>query len=231
MTKLPIVQYIQQYSAYSRRKVLEFMEKGRIKCNGIKIYDLKFLIEPGIDEIWIGGQKVLAQKNLLYIALNKPKGIITTMNDPKNRPSIKRFLEPISKSLVPVGRLDKETSGLIVATNDGHFSQRLMHPSFELQKRYLVFLDKAVNKAILEQLTAGFFLEDGPIQCKNIIQHKARQLELSISEGRNRIIRRLFDFLGFKVLELHRVAIGTIHLGNLAAGEWRELSVEELASF
>ena len=230
MTKLPIVQHIQQHSAYSRRKVLEFMEKGMVKCNGLKIYDLKYLIDPNQDSVWLGGQKILPQKRLLYIALNKPAGIITTMDDPKNRPSIKHLISSISNTLVPVGRLDKDTEGLIIITNDGHFAHQLMHPSFELKKRYAVTLDKAVNKAVLEQLAAGFFLEDGPIQCFDIQQHKARELDISISEGRNRIVRRLFEFLGFKVIALRRLAIGPVQLGKLAPGDWRELSDQELAA-
>ena len=178
--------------------------------------------------------RVQLDTTIITIALNKPKGVVSTMHDPEGRPTIAQFVANREERLFHVGRLDAETEGIILLTNDGELANRLSHPSHGVSKTYLAHLDGRVPPSLGGRLLRGIELEDGPVKLEkfNIVQvtPQASLVEVSLHEGRNRIVRRLFEEVGYPVTALVRTSIGPIRLGDLKPGRTRVLSKTEVGS-
>jgi len=214
----------------SRRQIFAWLNAGKIKVNGTAAVEPGMLIDPLKDRIQVNGELVLQSTPNLYIKFHKPKDVMCTMNDPKNRRSIAGLIRAIDPTVVPVGRLDKESAGLIILTNDGDFAHHISHPKFIIPKTYVVTLNREPTSVHLARLSSGFFLEDGEVQFQKVQKVGRCQYAVTITYGRYRIVRRAFDHLGYTVLDLLRIAIGDVQLGKLKAGEHGTLSAPERRS-
>jgi len=220
-------------AAPSRRKAEALIEARRVAVNGETA--ALGLSVSGDEEILLDGLRILLPSTHSYFALNKPSGYLTTLKDEpdKNRPTVADLM-PRIPGLVPAGRLDAETTGLLILTDDGPLAHRITHPSSEIEKEYRLTLQNPVPAKTLEALAAGPLLEDGPMTPPTIsnIQNRPRTttLHLTIHEGRNRIIRRACAAVGLNLLSLRRVRVGPVLLGGLAEGEHRPLTEAELGA-
>jgi 23S rRNA pseudouridine2605 synthase len=182
--------------------------------------------------IRVSGKRLPPVSDLVYLVLNKPTGVVSTMSDPEGRRTISDLVEHRAERLFHVGRLDTDTSGLLLLTNDGDFAQRMAHPSYEVDKTYVAEVAGELSKDTVQRLLAGVTLEDGPVtvsQARTIAAARDKSIvELVIHEGRNRIVRRLLDEVGHPVRKLTRTAIGPVSLGSLKPGHLRELTLDEL---
>ncbi len=215
----------------SRREAERWIDAGEVLLNG-HVASVGDKADPSRDEITVRGIKLAAAQRKLYYALNKPRGFVTTMKDPQGRPTIARFTRSVKERLFPVGRLDMNSEGLLLLTNDGELSQLLQHPRHKVAKTYLVKVGGRLSRAAQKQLAAGVVLDDGPTapaQVENVrFSNKNTWFELTIHEGRNRQVRRMCQAVGYQVSALKRIRIGNIALGDLAVGEMRQLTVAEL---
>jgi len=216
----------------SRRKCEELMLAGEVEVDGEVVTRLGTKVDPATAVIRVSGTRLPPASPNVYLVLNKPRGVVSTMSDPQGRRTLGDLVADRPERLFHVGRLDTDTSGLIVLTNDGDFAQRLAHPSYEVDKTYVAEVDGEVSKATLRTLREGVTLEDGPVtvsKVRVVQQGKGKSIvELVIHEGRNRIVRRLLDHVGHPVKRLTRTAIGPVRLGRLPEGELRELTRDEL---
>jgi 23S rRNA pseudouridine2605 synthase len=213
----------------SRRGADELIADGRVTING-KLSRLGAVVDPSVDRVSVDGRRIPARAVSVTIVLNKPVGVVTTRSDPYQRRTVMDLIEPIP-GLVPVGRLDADSRGLLVLTTDGDLAHAVSHPRHGVTKRYLATLDRAVSAEQLAQLTAGVDLEDGPARA--IAARPADSdsvVEVVMAEGRKREVRRLFAAIGYEVRDLVRVAVGPLELGALAEGEARTLRPAELSS-
>jgi 23S rRNA pseudouridine2605 synthase len=226
---------LSQAGIASRRKAEELIQAGHVTVNGTVITELGSKADLERDHIKVNNKLLRAPKRHTYIALNKPKGCVTTMSDPEGRPTVMHLLRGVKERVFPVGRLDYNSEGLLLLTNDGEFAQRMAHPSYEVDKTYVAEVDGRVSKTTVEQLLAGVELDDGPVTVSTArvvgqgVQDRSI-IELVIHEGRNRIVRRLLDHLGHPVRKLTRIAIGPVQLTGLKAGELRDLTNDELGA-
>jgi 23S rRNA pseudouridine2605 synthase len=211
----------------SRRKAESLIVEGRVKVNGKIVRTLGSKINPEKDKVEVDGSPLSSKMTKLYIAFYKPRGVLSTMSDPAGRPSLGDIFKDSTTRLFHVGRLDKESEGLIILTNDGIWANRLIHPSNGVLKRYEVLLDEELSPSDLRRLEKGIRLPDGAVRVDRIVK-RGPWVEMDIHEGRNQIIRRVFDSLGYEVIALKRTRIGSIHLGELPPGRWRNLSSVEL---
>jgi len=219
----------------SRREAEKWIEDGRVTVNGAVVKKLGSQADPARDKIKVNG-KLISRPRQLYYLFHKPTGLITSIRDPQGRPSLGDWLESLGKRgrLFPVGRLDFNSSGLLVLTNDGELAQRLMHPRYGVRKGYRVKISACPAERELARLRKGIRLEDGitaPARVR-VLQalKKNAWLEVEIGEGRYREVRRMFRALGYFVEKLIRVRLGPILLGALAPGEIRPLSVQEITA-
>jgi 23S rRNA pseudouridine2605 synthase len=216
-------------AAPSRRKAEKPILAGRVTVNG-EIATLGAVVTPE-DEIEFDGRAVRLPEANIYLALNKPAGYLTTMNDDRGRPTVAHLMPEVT-GLVPAGRLDAATTGLLILTNDGSLAHRITHPSSEIDKQYRLTLENPVPSAALAALTAGPILEDGKMHAPELTNlSRAREtttLDLTIHEGRNRIIRRACMAVGLALISLHRMRVGPVTLGDLPEGEYRALTPTEL---
>ena len=223
-----------QSGVASRRKCEELMLAGDVEVDGEVVTRLGTKVDPTTAVIRVRGKRLPPVSAHVYLVLNKPRGVVSTMSDPQGRPTLTDFVADRPERLFHVGRLDTDTDGLILLTNDGDFAQRLAHPSYEVDKTYVAEVEGVVRRATLQELLAGVVLEDGPVtvsQAKVTSSHGERSLvELVIHEGRNRIVRRLLDHVGHPVRRLSRTAIGPVRLQGLKPGSLRELDAGELGS-
>lgn len=223
-----------QAGVASRRVCEGLIAEGRVQVDG------KVVVEPGVRvrpenvTIHVDGVRLSLDVEHRYVMFNKPAGVITTMSDPQGRPAIDDHLTPemISARLVHVGRLDRETEGLLLLTNDGELAHRLTHPSYEVPKTYMVEVAGSVKKTVGKQLLEGIELEDGPIAVDSYrllgSTGSRTMIEVTLHSGRNRIVRRIFDHVGHPVLRLVRTAIGQITVGDQRQGTVRDLGKQEL---
>lgn len=215
----------------SRRRADELIAAGKVTVNGVVVKDFNHAVDLSHDALSIEGQRVTTKK-LDYIAVYKPRGVVTTCNDELGRTSIIGILPNKLSHLKPVGRLDKDSEGLLLLTNDGELSQSLAHPSKHVFKRYEAFVQGRISDSALKQMAKGMKLDDGytkPARTSLINRNEDESIfEIAISEGRNRQIRRMCAKLGYPVVRLVRVAIGGLQLGEMEPGEWRHLTVHEL---
>ncbi|MBI2989556.1 MAG: rRNA pseudouridine synthase [Deltaproteobacteria bacterium] len=219
----------------SRREAEKWIEDGRVTVNGVVVKKLGSQADPARDKIKVNG-KLISRPRQLYYLFHKPAGLITSIRDPQGRPSLGDWLESLGKRgrLFPVGRLDFNSSGLLVLTNDGELAQRLMHPRYGVRKGYRVKISACPTERELARLRKGIRLEDGitaPARVR-VLQalKKNAWIEVEIGEGRYREVRRMFQALGYFVEKLIRVRLGPILLGALAPGEIRPLSAQEIAA-
>ena len=222
--------YLSNAGICSRREADAFILAGVVKVNGEVITQLGYKISPG-DKVQFGGDSVHKEKSV-YVLLNKPKGYITTCDDPQERDTVMDLIKEVRERVYPVGRLDRNTSGLLVLTNDGDLAKTLMHPKYEVAKIYNVVLDKDLSSADFEKIQKGIGLEDGFIKVDDIAYvdgaDSRREVGVEIHSGKNRIIRRIFESLGYKVDKLDRVLYASLTKKNLPRGKWRFLEENEV---
>jgi len=221
-----------QSGVASRRKCEELMLAGEVEVDGEVVTRLGTKVDPTTAVIRVDGKRLPPVSAHVYLVLNKPRGVVSTMSDPEGRRTLSDFVGDRPERLFHVGRLDTDTEGLILLTNDGDFAQRVAHPSYELDKTYVAEVDGVVAKATVKRLLAGVTLEDGPVEVSaaKVVSTSADRsiVEVVIHEGRNRIVRRLLDEVGHPVRRLTRTAIGPVLLRGLRRGDLRELTLDEL---
>lgn len=215
----------------ARRKADELIAAGKVRVNGKLATDFSLQIDPGYDELIVEGNK-LSFGHHIYVALNKPAGVVTTMSDQDGRTTVIDLLPPNLRSLRPVGRLDMYSEGLLILTNDGELAQRLTHPSMHLPKLYEIRVRGTVTDAHLRSMSKGIMLDDGmTLPAKVKLQSRNNSysdFEISITEGRNRQIRRMCSHFGYAVVRLRRLGIGRLQLGLIPSGSWRYLTDDEV---
>ncbi|HYF72824.1 MAG TPA: pseudouridine synthase [Nocardioides sp.] len=221
-----------QSGVASRRKCEELMLEGLVEVDGEVVTRLGTKVDPRTAVVRVDGKRLPPVSELVYLVLNKPRGVVSTMSDPEGRRTLSDLVADRPERLFHVGRLDTDTSGLILLTNDGDFAHRMAHPSYEVDKTYVAEVEGEVFRRTIKQLLEGVTLDDGPVTVSQarIVEATAAKsiVELVIHEGRNRIVRRLLDHVGHPVRRLTRTAIGPVSLGRLRAGELRELTLDEL---
>jgi len=218
----------------SRRKCEELMLEGHVEVDGEVVTRLGTKVDPRTAVIRVDGKRLPPVSPHVYLVLNKPRGVVSTMSDPEGRRTLSDFVADRPERLFHVGRLDTDTEGLILLTNDGDFAHRMAHPSYEMDKTYVAEVPGPVSNATLRTVLDGVTLEDGPVTVssfKVVSTHRDRAIvELVIHEGRNRIVRRLLEEVGHPVQRLTRTAIGPVRLTGMRRGEIRDLTREELGT-
>ncbi|NLA36458.1 MAG: rRNA pseudouridine synthase [Actinobacteria bacterium] len=212
----------------SRRVSEEYIEDGRVSINGV-IATLGDRVDPLVDVIEFDGVQIGVKPGMVYYLLNKPTGVVSTAADPQGRRTVVELV-PQEPRVYPVGRLDYETSGLLLVTNDGDLTHRLTHPSFGVEKEYLAEVDGQPSRGAIRQLREGVELEDGMTAPAAVSQPAPNLIKLVIHEGRNRQVRRMCEVVGHPVVRLARTRIGPITDTTLKPGEWRELTRDEVRS-
>lgn len=217
----------------SRRAAEEMIAAGRVRVNGAVVTAMGVKVVPGEDRVEVDGRIVVPPSDHVYLMLNKPAGYVTTLKDPLGRPIVTDLLPDVGRRVYPVGRLDANTTGLLLLTDDGDFSQSLMHPRFHVPKTYLARVEGAPSEQALDKLRLGLVLGDGPTRPAQVtlVEREAGTsvVRITIREGRKRQVRRMFKHIGHPVVELHRERIGPIALGELPPGAVRSLAQEEVA--
>lgn len=228
---MPLNKYLAHCGVTSRREAVTLIREGKVTVNGIVCTEPAYKVQE-TDKVMFNGKKLFVTKNLVYILLNKPKDYITTTDDPQGRKTVLQLLKNVTpERIYPVGRLDRNTSGVLLFTNDGEFTQKLTHPSFEVKKVYEVKLDKPLTKSHFDKILGGIVLEDGEIHADALAyadQKDKSIIGIEIHSGRNRIVRRIFAHLGYDVKGLDRVMYATLTKKNVERGKWRFLSEKEI---
>ena len=219
----------------SRRASEQLILDGRVSVDGKQIFELGSKFDPEISKVEVDGEAIKTPKTKTYLAFYKPRGVISTMLDPDGRPNLGDFFETRNERLFHVGRLDRESEGLILLTNDGSLTHRATHPSYGMVKKYLIEIEGSFTKENIDQLLKGVILEDGMARALEVsvvreINAKHHWVEVSIHEGRFHIVRRMFEFLEIEVLRLIRTDFGPISMGDTKEGRWRVLNSVELDS-
>ncbi len=225
-----INKFIATNTKLSRRKVDEYILQGRVTINNITITDTGFKINPLKDKIRLDGELIRQSKRKVYILLNKPQKTITTVSDEKGRTTVVDLIKTKEK-IFPIGRLDYDTSGLLILTNDGEFANRMMHPTYKIQKTYEVKLSKPLEEKHKNYLIKGIILNGRktlPCKIEYFSKDDKRKIKITISEGKNRQVKRMFEKFGYKIFKLHRSKYGNLSLGKLNPGEWRYLTQKEV---
>lgn len=222
-----------QAGVASRRNCETLILDGRVKVNGEVIRELGTKVDPSLDRIELDGQSI-KQETLVYLLLNKPTGVITSLSDPQGRRVITDLLDGIKERVFPVGRLDYDTSGLLLLTNDGALANQLAHPSYEIDKVYRAWVKEIPTEARVKLLATGVQLDDGmtaPGEARLLQKEQASNrslLELTIHEGRNRQVRRMCEAIGHPVLKLERIRLGFLTLEGVPVGSYRQLRSDEV---
>jgi len=212
----------------SRRGADELIGDGRVSVDGIIVREMGSKIDPDINQVMVDGETITASLTKTYLALHKPRGVVSTMYDPEGRPSLSDFISLRKERLFHVGRLDKESEGLILLTNDGEMTFRATHPSYGLEKTYLIEFVGALPRGVESTLMKGVELEDGLGRVLDFKSLSPTWIEVTIHEGRYHIIRRLMEAVGVEVVRLVRTRFGPIVLGDILEGRWRDLNEVEL---
>ncbi len=215
----------------SRRKAEELIAAGRVTVNGRVVTELGTKVDPGRDHVKVDGKHLSAAQPFVYLMLNKPKNVMSTLDDPGGRTTVKDYLRGVSVRVFPVGRLDFDSEGLMLLTNNGDLAQALLHPRYHVPKTYLIKVKGVLTEEEIRQLEQGVRLEDGvtgPAQVKKIKKAEANSwLEITIREGRKHQVKRMLESVGHPVIKLMRVRMGSLSLGNLEPGEFRFLTDRE----
>lgn len=229
--KVRLQKFMAENGVASRRKSEELIAAGKVRVNG-HVAAVGNQIDPREDKVTVAGKKIVPKKSNVYIMLHKPRGYVTTMHDEMGRKCVAELVKDVPQRVYPVGRLDRESEGLLLLTNDGEFANALMHPSHHVPKTYRVTVRPDVSKAQLAAFQNGIVL-DGETTLPADVRVLERQegrvvLEIVIFEGRNRQIRRMCEALGLEVARLKRTKIGSVKLGMLKVGEYRDLTEQEV---
>lgn len=218
----------------SRRACEQIIAAGRVTVDGVVVRELGVRVDPRRAVVHVDGRRLQLDPSLVTLALNKPAGVVSTMHDPQGRPSLAQYVADRPERLFHVGRLDAETEGLLLLTNDGELANRLAHPSYEVPKTYLATVRGRVRPSLGTVLREGVELDDGPVRVDSFrvvdTAPGRTMVEVVLHEGRNRIVRRMFDAVGHPVLRLVRTQLGPVRLGRLRPGTTRVLDRDELGS-
>jgi 23S rRNA pseudouridine2605 synthase len=228
MAEMRLNKIIADAGITSRRGADELIADGRVTVDGRPIRELGAKIDPDNHEVAVDGETIRRSLTKSYLVLHKPKGVLSTMFDPEGRPSLADFIDLRKERLFHVGRLDKDSEGLILLTNDGDLTFRATHPSFGLEKTYIIEFEGRLETGVDKVLLKGVELEDGMGRVLSFKQLSANWIEVKIHEGRYHIIRRLMEAVGVEVLRLIRTNFGPISLGDTPEGRWRDLNEQEL---
>ena len=228
MAEMRLNKIIADAGITSRRGADELIADGRVTVDGRPVRELGAKIDPGNHEVAVDGETIKRSLTKSYLVLHKPKGVLSTMYDPEGRPSLADFIDLRKERLFHVGRLDKDSEGLILLTNDGDLTFRATHPSFGLEKTYIIEFEGRLETGVDKVLLKGVELEDGMGRVLSFKQLSANWIEVKIHEGRYHIIRRLMEAVGVEVLRLIRTNFGPISLGDTPEGRWRDLNEQEL---
>ena len=228
MAEMRLNKIIADAGITSRRGADELIADGRVTVDGRPIRELGVKIDPNNHEVAVDGETIRRSLTKSYLVLHKPKGVLSTMYDPEGRPSLADFIDLRKERLFHVGRLDKDSEGLILLTNDGDLTFRATHPSFGLEKTYIIEFEGRLETGVDKVLLKGVELEDGMGRVLSFKQLSANWIEVKIHEGRYHIIRRLMEAVGVEVLRLIRTNFGPISLGDTPEGRWRDLNEQEL---
>jgi 23S rRNA pseudouridine2605 synthase len=217
----------------SRRTCEQLIADGRVSVNGVTVEEMGVRVDPATAEVRVDGKHINVRSDLVYLALNKPRGVLSAMSDSRGRRTVGDLVADRPERLFHVGRLDADSEGLLLLTNDGELAHRLMHPAFGVLKTYLATVPGPVPAAVARRLRSGVDLDDGPVQVDRfrIVQTQGGRaiVEVVLHEGRKHIVRRLLDAVGHPVERLVRTAVGPVYLGGQRAGSLRELTRDELA--
>jgi len=231
LAEMPLNKFIAHCGVTSRRDAVTLITEGKVTVNKIVITQPAFKVNEK-DDVFYSGKKLFVTKNLVYILLNKPKDYITTTDDPQNRKTVLQLTKNATdQRIYPVGRLDRNTSGVLLLTNDGDLTQELTHPSFNVKKIYEVKLDKPLTKADFEKILNGIKLDDGEIFADALAYADTKDksiIGIELHSGRNRIVRRIFEHLGYDVKGLDRVMYANLTKKNVERGKWRYLGEKEI---
>lgn len=225
--------YLSECGIASRRKAEEMIEAGFVKVNG-RIACVGDKIDPKHDNISVKGRKIVKKKNNTYVALYKPRGYVSTMSDENGRKCVAQLVTDVGTRVYPVGRLDRDSEGLLLMTDDGALANALAHPSGHIAKTYRVTIRPGITEAQIAELSSGIMLDGRmtlPAQIRVVTKEENRTvLEIVLQEGRNRQIRRMLESIGIETARLKRLAVGSVRIGMLEPGKWRYLTADEIAS-
>lgn len=226
---MPLNKYLAHSGHGSRRDAAALIKEGKVAVNGEVMTNPGYRVQPK-DVVRIDGKQAKPQKEMVYVLLNKPKDYLTTTEDERGRRTVMELVRQAADSrLFPIGRLDRNTTGVLLLTNDGDLAQKLSHPKYEVRKVYHATLDKDLTKRDFDQIAAGLTLEDGPVQVDEIAYLESKnEIGLQIHIGRNRIVRRIFESLGYEVVKLDRVVYAGLTKKNVPRGKWRYLNEKEV---
>jgi 23S rRNA pseudouridine2605 synthase len=233
-TLVPLLKALAEAGVGSRRWITDAIKSGRVEMNGEPVENFRHPVNPETDRVSVNGKLVdLSSRRTVYLMVNKLVGILTTTSDERGRRTVLDILPEKYRHLrlYPVGRLDKDSTGLLLLTNDGELTYRLTHPRFEHEKEYLIHIDGRLKPDEIRKLEEGFELEDGmtyPVVVKEMKSQPPFNYSITMHEGRKRQVRRMLANLGYRVLELKRIRMGNLHLGNLKEGAIRELTTAEI---
>lgn len=229
--KVRLQKFLAESGVASRRKSEELIEQGKVKVNG-NVAHIGDKVNPKKDTVTVSGKKILKQKNLTYIMLHKPRGFITTMSDEMDRKCVAQLIKDVPGRVYPVGRLDRDSEGMLLFTNDGEFANAMTHPTKHVSKTYRVTVRPTITDEQITRLTTGIMIDErmtAPCEIRVISKEEGRVvLEIILHEGRNRQIRKMCEEVGLEVARLKRTAIGSIKLGMLKQGDYRELTEDEV---
>lgn len=224
--------YMAKCGVASRRKSENIILEGRVKVNGKTITELGIKVDPDKDVVILDNKIIRMEKNNVYIIINKPEGYVTTVSDQFNRPTVIDLIRSIDERIYPVGRLDYDTSGLLILTNDGNLTYKLTHPKHEINKEYIAKIKGIPNNKSLNEFRNGLKIEDYVTSKANIeiieTYRQNSQVKIIIHEGKNRQVRKMCEKIGHPVIKLKRVAIGDLNIDKMKTGEWRFLTSKEV---
>ena len=232
MELLRLQKYIADSGITSRRKAEELIREGRVRVDGRVVTEMGVKIDPDVNTVEVDGRDIRPEQKKFYIMLNKPTGYITTTSDDFDRPTVMELTRDVHARIYPVGRLDYDTQGMLILSNDGDFANAIMHPSNKLKKTYLVWTRGMITPDAIKKLRAGVDIGDyvtRPAEVELIgANERESNIKVIIGEGKKRQVRRMFETVGFPVIRLKRVEIGGVMLGNLPEGKWRHLRKAEI---
>ena len=227
-----INKFIAMHSDIARRTVDEFISQGRVTINGVSITQPGFKVDPSKDKVSVDGEPIKISTKKIYVILNKPVNIISSVSDEKRRKTVVDIIN-LKERIFPVGRLDFDTTGLILLTNDGDFANKIMHPKYKVNKTYVVQISRPLEERHKIKLMKGIKIEGirtGPCEITFPKRDDFSTVSITIHEGRNRQVRNMFEHYGYFVRSLHRSSYGPLTVAGLKSGEWRYLTAKEITS-